>query len=334
MELHKYKINPALSVKIDSSNALLSFGAGLNSSRQWAEASAEDQQLLRKLCQPGARLTEDFFSPCRAFFEWALKNSIILRDEPSSKRFSRHEIYYSLAGAEGEQTSQLAKSVVGIIGVGGIGSTSAELLARAGVGHLKLIDGDRVELSNLTRGIPFDEENVGVTKVEAVENRIKAVNSKTGVSGVAEFFADKKEHFEFLKDCDILLLSGDRPECIQIANRLSLQERIPLLQAGYVETKATIGPLILPPSTGCLNCEYLWAVDRNSSAALDNQNQNFQAASYGPANNLSLSIASNEIIRFLLGMPCELFGQRLIIDTLTYETLKQPLTVHEECSCH
>ena len=83
-------------------------------------------------------------------------------------RFSRTEL---LLGAQGMDT--LAASCVAIFGVGGVGSFVAEGLARAGVGHLVLIDNDRVCLTNINRQIHATTQTVGQLKTEAMRERIQ-----------------------------------------------------------------------------------------------------------------------------------------------------------------
>ena len=98
-------------------------------------------------------------------------------------RFSRTEL---LLGAQGMDT--LAASCVAIFGVGGVGSFVAEGLARAGVGHLVLIDNDLVCLTNINRQIHATTQTVGQLKTEAMRERILAINPDCQVDVVNEFY--------------------------------------------------------------------------------------------------------------------------------------------------
>ena len=80
-----------------------------------------------------------------------------------SARYSRQEIIAEI-GKEGQKKIQ--KSHVAIIGIGALGSVAAELLARAGVGTLTIVDRDIVELSNLQRQTLFTEKDVGRSKTK------------------------------------------------------------------------------------------------------------------------------------------------------------------------
>lgn len=86
-------------------------------------------------------------------------------------RFSRTE---KLIGAAGLNTLRQAR--IAVVGVGGVGSFVVEALARAGVGWLVLVDHDRIELSNTNRQLHALTGNYGRPKVEAMAERVKAIN--------------------------------------------------------------------------------------------------------------------------------------------------------------
>ena len=88
-------------------------------------------------------------------------------------RYSRQEL---VIGKKAQES--LSKSTVCIVGVGALGSFSAELIARAGIGKLKLVDRDIVELHNLQRQILFTEEDVGKPKAYIAKERLKKIWAK------------------------------------------------------------------------------------------------------------------------------------------------------------
>lgn len=91
----------------------------------------------------------------------------------------------------GEDAVNLLKgSSVAVFGVGGVGSFTVEALARAGIGSLTLIDGDRVSISNINRQLIADTSTVGVWKAEAAQSRIKLINPECRVKTV-NLFADE-----------------------------------------------------------------------------------------------------------------------------------------------
>jgi len=95
---------------------------------------------------------------------------------PSSDRFSR-QIRFIPFGAEGQQ--RLGSAAIAIVGCGALGTVQATLLARAGVGTIRLIDRDYVEESNLQRQILYTEADAreGLPKAEAARRALAAANS-------------------------------------------------------------------------------------------------------------------------------------------------------------
>lgn len=86
-----------------------------------------------------------------------------------------------------EATQSLSSSTVAVFGIGGVGSYTVEALARAGVGSLILIDGDRVSESNINRQLIADITTVGKWKAEAAAERVRKINPDCTVTAVNEF---------------------------------------------------------------------------------------------------------------------------------------------------
>src|SRR5512136_2396580 len=106
-------------------------------------------------------------------------------EETVPSRYSR-QVLFSGIGAEGQ--ARIINSRVALVGCGALGTVQASLLARAGVGTLRIIDRDFVEESNLQRQILFDEEDARAVlpKAVAAENKLRAANSLIAVEGVVE----------------------------------------------------------------------------------------------------------------------------------------------------
>jgi len=98
------------------------------------------------------------------------------------QRFGGTQRLYSQTGLE-----RLANASVTIIGIGGVGSWVAEALARTAVGTLTLIDLDDICISNTNRQLPAVSSNIGKLKVEAMAERIKAINPSCQVNAIADF---------------------------------------------------------------------------------------------------------------------------------------------------
>jgi len=104
-----------------------------------------------------------------------------------------------------EKQNILAKSSVLIAGMGGLGCAIAELLTRAGIGRLILIDKDVVEISNLNRQILFDQNDIGKPKVDVAKQKLQAINPELKVEVIQKDIFDLKQihlpHFEGIADC-------------------------------------------------------------------------------------------------------------------------------------
>ena len=98
--------------------------------------------------------------------------------------FSRTELLIGNNGLE-----KLRQSTVMILGIGGVGSFTVEALARAGIGHLILVDFDDICLTNINRQLHALHSTVGMAKVEAMKRRILEINPKAQVEMIKEFYS-------------------------------------------------------------------------------------------------------------------------------------------------
>ena len=127
-----------------------------------------------------------------------------------SERYSRQTLFQPIGEAGQER---LAKARVAVVGCGATGSALASLLARAGVGYLRIIDRDYVEPSNLQRQVLFDEADAAesLPKAIAAARKITAFNSEIAVEPhVADLTPENVE--ELLSDVDIILDEDSRSQ--------------------------------------------------------------------------------------------------------------------------
>ena len=105
--------------------------------------------------------------------------------------FSRSE---ALLGAEVMEALRTKRVV--IFGVGGVGSYAAEALVRTGLTHLTLVDGDTVQPSNINRQLPATRATLGMPKVEALKERLLAINPDAEIEAIAKFYHDDDENLK------------------------------------------------------------------------------------------------------------------------------------------
>lgn len=159
--------------------------------------------------------------------------------------------------------ADLSDCRVGIIGLGGIGSLVAEYLARLGVGNFCLVDGDRVEESNLSRiiGASSADAQRGTSKVEVAQRVIQQANAKALVQLINDDVA-KESVAKQLTDCDYLFLAADSMRARLVFNALVHQYLIPGVQLGSKIRSDAKGTLLdimsanrpVRPGKGCLWC--------------------------------------------------------------------------------
>ncbi len=124
-----------------------------------------------------------------------------------------------------EEQLKLLNSHVTVVGLGGLGGGVTEILARTGIGFLNLVDGDVFESHNLNRQYLATENNIGTSKAEAAEKRVKQINAGTHVRWEKSFLTEKNAT-SLLKDshavCDCLDTIGDRFVLEKAAKKLNI----------------------------------------------------------------------------------------------------------------
>jgi adenylyltransferase/sulfurtransferase len=164
----------------------------------------------------------------------------------------RRQIAFGGLGLDG-QRAMIAGRVL-IVGVGGLGSWTAELLARAGVGFLRLADSDTVDLANVHRQALYDEMDarLSLPKAEAAAQRLGWINQTVRVEPVVVRVGP--ENVESLaEDTDLILDGTDNFATRFLINDVAVKLRRPWVFAGVVGAEAQT-MTIIPGRTPCLRC--------------------------------------------------------------------------------
>ncbi len=165
------------------------------------------------------------------------------------ERYARHIVLPEI-GEEGQEKIKNGK--IAVFGLGALGSPITDALARAGVGELKLIDRDFVEISNLNHQILFDESDVGKPKAEVAEIRVQEINSQVQVEGKVTNI-DSNNIENLIKDVDLVMDGTDNLEVRYLTNDACVKHEIPWI---YTAVLATYGMTknIIPNKDACLRC--------------------------------------------------------------------------------
>ncbi len=164
------------------------------------------------------------------------------------ERFSRQIVLPQL-GEEGQLA--LGKATVVIVGAGGLGSTSAETLVRMGLGHVRVIDPDVVELSNLHRGRAYGDSDVGRPKVQVLAERLTGLIEGPTIEPVCQRLVPDNA-LELLKGADVVLDGLDNMEDRYLVNDACLELDLPWVYGGVVATGGLVAPFM--PGGPCLRC--------------------------------------------------------------------------------
>lgn len=166
-------------------------------------------------------------------------------------RYSRQMLYREIGRAGQER---IANTRLAIVGIGALGTIEAAILARAGIGFLRLIDRDFVEPSNLQRQVLFDEDDAtrGIPKAEAARSHLVAANSTVTIEARVEEL-DASTVDGLLKDVDIVVDGCDNFEVRYVVNDYCVRAKKPWIYAAAVGTTGLLMP-VLPGETPCLRC--------------------------------------------------------------------------------
>ena len=206
-------------------------------------------------------------------------------------RYSRQVLFPGI-GAEGQK--KLAQSRVTIVGCGATGACVSGLLARAGVGHLRIIDRDYVESSNLQRQVLFDEADAAesLPKAVAAARKISAFNSEVQVQPeVADLTPGNVG--PLLENADIILDGTDNFETRYLINDFAVKNKRPWIYAAAVAAYG-VTMNVLPGETACLSCVF-------PSAPQGTVETCDTAGILNAAVNMVGSIQAAEALKFLAG---------------------------------
>lgn len=164
------------------------------------------------------------------------------------ERYARHLV---LAEVGGPGQQRLKAATVLIVGAGGVGSPAALYLAAAGVGTLRIIDGDTVSLSNLQRQILFDTADIDQPKVEAAAGRLSAINPHVHIEALNHPLTVENVA-EVIAGVDVVLDGTDDFETRHRVNAACVAAGIPLVSGALGRWTGQIGVFAGKPCYRCL----------------------------------------------------------------------------------
>ena len=225
------------------------------------------------------------------------------------EKYSRQMLFAGI-GPEGQK--RLLASRAAIVGCGAIGAATANLLVRAGVGYVRIIDRDFVEPSNLQRQTLFDESDAlnVLPKAIAAERKLRSINSSVTVEGVVADLSPRNAE-ALLNDVDLLLDGTDNFETRFLINDVAVKSGRPWIYAAAVASYG-LTMTIRPGETACLAC-----LLESGSAAQGLEETCDTIGVLGPIINLIASLEVAEALKLLSGRPEALHRRLLSCDVWT-----------------
>ncbi|MBT3363848.1 MAG: thiazole biosynthesis adenylyltransferase ThiF [Chloroflexi bacterium] len=205
-------------------------------------------------------------------------------------RYSRQTIFPGIS-KQGQQ--KLADSFVVVAGCGALGTVSASALVRAGVGRVKIIDRDFIEIHNLQRQLLFNEEDVEnqIPKAVAAQRHLSKINSDVKIEGVVSDINYSTVE-SLVEGADLIIDGSDNFETRLLINDVSLKHKIPWIYGGAVASGG-MTMNIIPGTTPCFRCRLPKLPEQGVALTCDT------AGVIGPATMTIGALQSAEALKIL-----------------------------------
>ena len=246
-------------------------------------------------------------------------------DDLLREKYSRQILFEGIG--VGGQECLLASSAV-VAGCGAIGAAAANLLVRAGVGRIRIVDRDFVEPSNLQRQTLFDESDAreALPKAIAAERKLRAINSSVAVEGVvADINPGNVE--ELLNNFDVILDGTDNFETRFLINDFAVKSGKPWIYAAAVASYG-LTMTVQPSKSACLAC-----LLEGTDAITGMEDTCDTIGVLGPIVNLVASLQVAEAMKLLSGSHATLHGQLISADVWTGHFQSVQVERSPDCRC-
>lgn len=238
------------------------------------------------------------------------------------RRYAR-QIMLPEIGKTGQHA--LHEASVLVIGAGGLGAAVLSYLAAAGVGHIGIIDHDRVELSNLNRQIIHETADIGRLKVESARDRMGEIAPECDVQ-IYPYALDETNANSLVKNYDIIADGCDKFSTRFMVNAACIAQNKPLVSAAIAGWNGQVASFHSAHGTACYAC----MVHPDAPEA----NTCRESGIIGPLAGVVGSMQALEVARMILGMPA-LLGKLAVFDGKTNQQRVVEISRDEECAaCH
>jgi molybdopterin/thiamine biosynthesis adenylyltransferase len=240
------------------------------------------------------------------------RNDRPLEHPEGADPYGRYARQMLLPGVGRDGQDRLSAATVAIVGMGGLGSPVAMYLAGAGIGALRLIDGDVVDLTNLHRQPVHDETGIGLSKVDTAADVLIAINGQVHVEAHREDI-DERNAMRLLGGADLIVDATDRIPARYAINEAAVEMGIPMVHASVFRFEGRL-TVFHPPDGPCYRCLHPVEPEPGTVPTCE------AVGVLGPVPAVLGSMQATEVLKLLLGIGTPLVGEMLVWDALTQET--------------
>jgi molybdopterin-synthase adenylyltransferase len=250
-------------------------------------------------------------------------------------RYDRQLRYFSDVSSgplpPSEHQRRLREARVLMLGVGGLGSWASYALVCCGVGELVLLDGDRVEESNFNRQILYRERDIGRPKAEAAAEALAEFDSSCRLTPLARRLESVEAVRELAEGMDFVVNGADWPahDIERWVNTACFEVGVPFITMSHSPPVARVGPLYVPGTTGCFNCQeqtYRDGFPLYDELVEQRRGRPSEAATLGPVCAFIGGQVALETLHQLTGLvPPASLGVAYVYDLRTMEVSREPV---------
>ena len=217
----------------------------------------------------------------------------------SAKEFERYERQIIIQGFGKEGQEKLKRAKVFIAGAGGLGSPISIYLVAAGVGTVRIVDYDTVELSNLNRQVLHWDEDIGKRKIDAALGKLKRLNQGVKIETIEETITEANV-LSLVTGFDLIVDAMDNLPTRYVLNKAAVEKNIPFFHGAVYGFEGRV-MTIIPGQTACLMCIYRGHIPPK---------EKFPVLGTTPA--VIGCIQATEVIKYIVGIG-ELLTNRLLV---------------------
>jgi molybdopterin/thiamine biosynthesis adenylyltransferase len=235
----------------------------------------------------------------------------------SAQELERYQRQIMIRGFGQEGQEKLKRAKVFLAGAGGLGSPSAIYLVAAGIGHIRIVDADAIELGNLNRQVLHWTSDIGRNKVDSARNKLEQLNPGVDIQTVKERISENNIN-ELVSGYEALVDAVDNLSTRYILNKAAQENKIPLFH-GAVSGFEGRAMTVIPKQSACLMCLYRGVSLTQKSPVL------------GATPAIIACIQVTEVIKYFTGIGQLLTNRFLIYDGLNMRFSEIAVTREPAC---